>query len=111
MSARAMRAAPVDHFPDATRNACPRSYTQSTVFGRILIALRAGDMGRDALCDRFGDCNTQINRLVAEGLLEIRPWSSPQILRLTATGRAVCPNRRDPVEPSHSRNPRRSVTA
>lgn len=110
MSAPAHRPAPTDQFRDATKMVGARPYTQATVFGRILIALRAGDMSRDALCERFGDCNTQVSRLVAEGLLEIRPQSSPNILRLTAAGRAACPNRRDPVEPSHSRKPRRRST-
>lgn len=91
-----------------------RPYPQSTVAGRVLMALRAGDMTLTELAERFGlePAEHAAKVLSTAGLVERVPASRLDVIyRITPNGRAVCPCRRDPVRPLHMRISEWTATA
>lgn len=74
--------------------------TANTTHGRVLIALRAGQMSAMQLRERIPFGSHVVTALLRDGLVEI----SNDLYRLTAAGREACPNRRDArLEPMHAR--------
>lgn len=74
-----------------------RRFSQATPEGRVLLALRPGEMSSLQLLERFGAAYAKsLQRLVELGLVE-RPAGRDAIWHLTRAGRDACPNRRDPV--------------
>jgi hypothetical protein len=88
-----------------------RTHTQSTLAGRALIALRAGQMSTDELVARFGGgITTVLTRLRGEGLVDrLDGLGHDTLWRLTDAGRTACPRRRDPVEPPRLPYPPRNA--
>lgn len=87
-----------------------RPHTQSTLAGRVLIALRPGEMTTDEMIERFGlGVTSSLTLLRAEGLIERRSGlGHDTVWLLTAAGREACPCRRDPVTPRYAACPRKS---
>lgn len=71
-----------------------------TLEGRLLIALRAGELSSEALYVRIGGesyAQRTASKAIKSGLIERRAIEHEWIYRLTPAGRALCPTRRDLV--------------
>lgn len=83
-----------------------RPYTHSSLAGRLLMALRAGETTLAGLAERFGRTAVEhvAPQLLRAGLIELNHEDRlDKAYRLTPAGRAACPSRRDAVQPQAMR--------
>lgn len=69
-----------------------KKITAGSETGRILLALRAGEMYPSQVRERFAS-TPSITTLVRAGLIEKAGSGDDAVYRLTASGRAACPTR------------------
>lgn len=69
------------------------AYTANSTEGRILLALRAGEMESEACYERFTGFPQWARGLLASGLIERSEANHGVTYRITAAGRAACPFR------------------
>ena len=74
--------------------------TANNLYGRVLIALRAGRMTCSQLRERIPAFYQTLPELESRGLIK----KEDPFYQITDAGRAACPNRRDAMlEPMHAR--------
>ncbi len=74
-----------------------RRFDRNSIRGRILLALRAGEMEGMQFLERFGaDMRNSLWSLIHDGYVRVVGEKKDTKYRITEAGRAACPNRRDP---------------